>query len=376
MEGPAPKRRRTNSHPPSTQPSATARTFGTTELHELILSHLPPLTLLTRAPLVSRTWNALTTTSPPLQQSLFLAPVPQTNTQAWILRHDPSVPEESFQADYEEDWHANRRNERAVRAAGRGVSVSELSDNDADGEEIEELEEEEEEGISRPFDLDEPDAAIGVPRSAYSVAAIVPAKLAEASRVWTTDKIALVARPNDLLLTGAEQAWQAGDLNLRAANGEARLLVLPPADRPMSSSTARRMLLTQPPATEVAVTVFVREPPAPLLSGCCNVKGARARHFQRVRRREGVRYGDVLDYVRWAIKREREERESFCQRFGPPYLAEEVVDVALDFEGLVFAQTVAEWEEAERQVWVWGEREKAAEWKGQTEGEPDLWLGS
>ena len=74
-----------------------------------------------------------------------------------------------------------------------------------------------------------------------------------------------------------------------------------------------------------------------------------AGYFRVVRREKGVRYGDVLDCVRVAM-----ELEGGMER---------VVGEALDFEGLVFAETVEEWREAERQAWVWedGERKKARE---------------
>lgn len=185
-------------------------------------------------------------------------------------------------------------------------------------------------------------------RSAYTIAAVVPACEAEARRVCETDKIAFVAKPNDLLLTGAERAWQSGDLNLRAANGEGRHLVWPPPWM-LDIEPMQRMFLTQPPATEVAVTIFTdrgeRRPPT--------LTREAARCFQRVRSDRGVRYGDVLDCVRSAT----EGWEHW------------VIGVALDFEGLVFAETVEEWREAERQVWVWENGERIEEEEREEIGE-------
>lgn len=53
---------------------ATDRTLGTTELLERILLQLDMRTLLVSAMRVSRAWNSLITTSPPLQRALFLLP--------------------------------------------------------------------------------------------------------------------------------------------------------------------------------------------------------------------------------------------------------------------------------------------------------------
>ncbi|PWI64733.1 hypothetical protein PCL_08598 [Purpureocillium lilacinum] len=53
---------------------ATDRTLGTTELLERILLQLDMRTLLVSAMRVSRAWNSLITTSPPLQRVLFLLP--------------------------------------------------------------------------------------------------------------------------------------------------------------------------------------------------------------------------------------------------------------------------------------------------------------
>lgn len=58
--------------------SATTTVLSIPELLQNILSHLPFLTLLASAPLVSHTWHDAILSSPLLQQQLFLGPAPIT----------------------------------------------------------------------------------------------------------------------------------------------------------------------------------------------------------------------------------------------------------------------------------------------------------
>lgn len=181
-----------------------------------------------------------------------------------------------------------------------------------------------------------------VPRSSYTVAAVVPAAQAEAFRVWDTDKTCLLARPNTLLLSPDGSGWQRDDLNLRAANGEGRKLVLLDGEIDhflRAGGCIADMYLTQPPATSVAVTISVWNAafaPARL----------ETRFFEVVRRGEGVRHGDVMAVVEGV-------------EFGERYRLE---DVHVDFEGPVFASK-GDGEEAGRQAWLHGAMEAARYWE-------------
>lgn len=214
--------------------SSSEETFGTTELHELILSCLRPGPLF-RCRRVSRKWNALILDSTLLQQTLFLAP--EAPTKAWILRYDPTVPDCPY-----------------------GSSSDSSSDSD-------------------------------IPRSSYEIAAIVPAAKVEASRIFQTDKTCLVARPNPSLLSTIPSAWQTSDLNLRAANGEGCDLYLPNQKSNAAQSPApTRMFLTQPPATSVAISIS-------FWGSLPSSTDKAMRYFEVLRRDKGVRYADLLAIV-------------------------------------------------------------------------------
>lgn len=122
------------------------------------------------------------------------------------------------------------------------------------------------------------------PRSSYAIVAVVPAADAEVARVADTDKTCLLARPNTLLLSAEGTGWQRGDLALRAANGGGRDLVLLDDGRiePFRSAGAcvAEMLLTQPPARVVGVTVFGWDV-------ACEDAGPGARGFEVVRKGGG-----------------------------------------------------------------------------------------